>query len=112
MAKYTVKDALEELNELRNRLQSKVDQLLSKREVEKVAYLLFSLEKEVAEIEKEARRLRLKGELDLGVYRTLVKGYHEFMRFILEESTKHGVERDVKNYYACLRAEYALSMRS
>ncbi len=54
MAKYTVKDALEELNELRNRLQSKVDQLLSKREVEKVAYLLFSLEKEVAEIEKEA----------------------------------------------------------
>jgi len=61
MAQYTVRDALEELNELRNKLQSSVTDLLSRREVERVAYLLFSLENEIAEMEKEARRLRLKG---------------------------------------------------
>jgi len=46
------------------------------------------------------------------VYRTLVKGYNEFMRMIFEESAKHGVERDVRNYYAYLRAEHALSVKS
>ena len=112
MAQYTVRDALEELNELRNKLQSSVTDLLSRREVEKVAYLLFSLENEMAEIEKEARRLRLKGELDVGVYRTLVKGYHELTGMIIEESARHGVERDVRNYYTFLRAEHALNIKS
>jgi len=111
MAQYTVNDALEELNELRNNLKLRLDDFLSKREVEKVAYLLFTLENEIGAIEKEAMRLRLRGELDVSVYRTLIKGYYEFMRLILEESAKHGVERDVKNYYAYLRAEHALNMR-
>ena len=112
MAQYTVKDALQELNELRDNLQSRMSKLLSKRDVEKVAYILFSLENEMAEIEREARRLRLRGELDLKVYRTLIKGYQEFMKMIMEESAKHGVERDVKNYYTFLKAEQALNMRS
>ncbi|RLG45526.1 MAG: hypothetical protein DRN92_06680 [Thermoproteota archaeon] len=88
-----------------------MDEFLSKREVEKVAYLPFTLEKEISAIEREAMRLRLRGELDVRVYRSLVKGYYEFMRLILEESSKHGVERDVKNYYAYLKAEHTLNMR-
>ena len=111
MAQYTVNDALEELDELRNNLKLRLDDFLSKREVEKVAYLLFSLENEIAEIEREARRLRLKGELDVKVYRTLINGYQEFIKMILEESTRHGVEKDVRNYYTFLKAEQALNMR-
>jgi len=36
MAQYTVKDALEELNELRNKLHSRVSQLLSKRKLRRL----------------------------------------------------------------------------
>lgn len=105
MAQYTVKDALQELEEIRLNLESRVDELITKRDAEGIAYLLFSLRKEIDEIEREARRLRLKGELDLNIYRTLISGYQELTNHIMKESDRRGLREEVRSFYTFLLVE-------
>jgi hypothetical protein len=103
------KDALNELKELESKLLSRAERLLKEKNVDKVAGILMSIDNEIYETEREARRLRLMGRLDYEVYRTLIDGYVDLQRQIIELSEKHGLEKDVRNMYSFLRIEASLA---
>ncbi len=105
MAQYTVDEAEEELREMQSKLMPRVERYFSGKDAYSIARLLYALENEVASIEAEARKLRLKGELDLKVYKTLTHGYLQILANILEQSSKKGLEGDVRSYYTFLRLE-------
>ena len=99
MGRYTVDDALREMNELRGKLLSRVERLVEKRDADGLARILVALNLEVERIESEARRLRLKGELDVEVYRALISGYTKLADSIWQYATKNGLGDDVRLLY-------------
>jgi hypothetical protein len=111
MAKYSKENALYELKELESKLLSRAEKLLREKNVDKVAGILISIDNEIYETEREARRLRLMGRLDYEVYRTLMDGYVDLQRQIIELSEKHGLEKDVRNMYSFLKIEASLANR-
>lgn len=62
--------------ELELNLLEKADKLFKAKNYDAVAGLLVLIDNEIYETEREARRLRLKGSLDVEVYKTLMDGYH------------------------------------
>lgn len=105
MAQYTVSEALQELDEMKARLSARVDHFLQNKDARCVAHALLALENEIVETEIEARRLRLTGELDLKVYKTLVEGYSQLSNYIIKRSSEQGLDGEVKNFYTFLRFE-------
>ena len=111
MAKYSSKEALNELKYLESLIMARAENLLKSKDSRGVAEMLLSIDNEIYQTEKEARRLRLTGRLDYEVYRTLMDGYAELQKQIIELSEKHGLERDVRDMYAFLRIEASLAKR-
>ena len=111
MAKYSKQDALYELKELESGLLSKTEKLLRDKNIDRIAEILISIDNEIYQTEREARRLRLMGRLDYEVYSTLMDGYVELQKRIIELSEKHGLAKDVKSMYSFLRIEASLANR-
>jgi hypothetical protein len=109
--RYSREDALKELKELDSVVMSRAENLLKEGKYKEVAWILMSIDNEIYQTEKEARRLRLMGRLDYGVYRTLIEGYVELQKQIIELSGRHGLEKDVKNMYSFLKIEASLANR-
>lgn len=105
MVRYSSEDALRELKELESAIMARTEGLLKDKNYREVASLLISIDNEIYQTEREARRLRLTGKLDYKVYKTLIEGYAELQRQIIELSEKHGLENDVKSFYHFLRIE-------
>ena len=99
MGVYTVKDALEELEELRLNLLDKAEEYLRKGNNDAVAAIIVSIEMEVRELVREGRRLRLRGELDREVYKTLIDGYYDVLSDVWELTEKYGAKDDVRLFY-------------
>jgi len=74
MQTYTKDDVINELYELEANLPEKADKLLKAKNYDCVAGLLILLDNENHEKEREARRLRLKGSLDVEVYKIVMDG--------------------------------------
>lgn len=87
----------------------KAKNLLKIKDSNGVAQLLIFIDNIIHQTEKEAIRLRLTGKLDYGVYRTLMDGYVELQRQIIDLSEKHGLERDVRDMYSFLRVEMSIT---
>ena len=96
MGVYTVKDALEELQELRLNLLDKAEEYLRKGNNDAVAAMIVSIEMEVRELVREGRRLRLRGELDREVYKTLIDGYYDVLGEVWKLTEKYGAKDDVR----------------
>jgi len=105
MPSYSSKEALNEMRELESKLLARTEELLKNKNARGVANILLSIENEMYQTEREARRLRLKGELDQDVYKTLVNGYVELEKQIMACASKFGLERDVKDAYLFYRIE-------
>ena len=99
MGRYTVRDALEELEDLGRGLVSRVEGFLDKRDYDGVAGILVSLRYERVCVEREARVLRLKGELDREVYEALMRGYSELEARIWRIVEERGATSDVHLLY-------------
>lgn len=111
MARYSSKDALNELRYLESLIMARAENLLKNKDSRGVAEILMFIDNEIDKTEREARRLRLMGKLDYEVYRTLVNGYVELQRQIIELSEKHELEKDVKDMYSFLKIEANLANR-
>jgi len=98
--RYKREDALRELDELELNLLERADKLLKAKNYDGVAGLLVLIDNEIYETEREARRLRLKGSLDVKVYKTLMDGYHELSEKIVQCASNHGAPDQVKSIYA------------
>ena len=77
MARYSEEDALKELKDLESIIMAGTENLLRNKNYREVARLLVSIDNEIYETEREARRLRLMGRLNYEVYRTLMEDYIE-----------------------------------
>jgi len=77
MARYSEEDALKELKDPESIIMTKTENLLRNKNYREVAMLLVSIDNEIYETEREARRLRLMGRLNYEVYRTLMEDYIE-----------------------------------
>ncbi|MEM3833328.1 MAG: hypothetical protein QW128_07050 [Thermoprotei archaeon] len=77
MVKYSSKEALNELKYLEPLIMARAENLLKNKDSRSVAELLISIDNEIYQTEREAKRLRLMGKLDYDVYRTLMDGYVE-----------------------------------
>lgn len=51
------------------------------------------------------------GRLDYEIYHTLMNGYVEFQKQILELSEKHRLESDVRSFYHFLKVEASMARR-
>ncbi|MEM2429876.1 MAG: hypothetical protein QW779_04960 [Nitrososphaerales archaeon] len=111
MAKYSSKKALSELKYLESLIMLKAENLLKNKDSRGVAELLISIDNQIHHTEREAIRLRLTGKLDYEVYRTLIDGYFDLQRKIVEFSDKYGLGRDVKDMYSFLRVEASMANR-
>ena len=60
---------------------------------------------------REARRLRPMSRLDYEIYHTLMNGYVELQKPILELSEKHRLESDVRSFYHFLKVEASMTRR-
>ncbi|MEM1750085.1 MAG: hypothetical protein QXO91_00700 [Desulfurococcaceae archaeon] len=96
MAKYSSKEALNELKHLESLITSRAENLLQKKNSKGVAEILISIDNEIYQTKREARKLRLMDKLDYEVYKTLMDGYVELQKKIIKLSGKHGLERDVR----------------
>ncbi|MCP8322008.1 MAG: hypothetical protein H3Z52_13900 [archaeon] len=112
MQNYTRDDAINELCELEANLLEKTDKLLKAKNYDGVAGLLILLDNEIYETEREARRLRLEGSLDVHVYKTLMDGYHNLSEKIAERASKYGLLDQVKNVYTFHRYQVLQQRRS
>jgi hypothetical protein len=86
MARYSREDVSRELKELESKIMAKAESFLRAGKYKDVASLLFSIDNEIYQTEREARKLRLMGRLDYEVYRSLIDGYVELQRQIIELS--------------------------
>jgi len=77
MARYSEEDALKELKDPESIIMARTENLLRNKNYREVAMLLVSIDNEIYETEREARRLRLMGRLNYEVYRTLMEDYIE-----------------------------------
>jgi len=111
MSRYSRKEALSELNYLESLIIARVENFLKSKDSRAVAEILISIDNEIYQTEKEARRLRLMGRLDYEVYRTLMDGYAKLQKQIIELSKEYGLERDVKEVYSFLKLEASLANR-
>ncbi|MEM5854277.1 MAG: hypothetical protein QXG39_09375 [Candidatus Aenigmatarchaeota archaeon] len=111
MSRYSRKEALSELNYLESLIIARVENFLKNEDSRAVAEILISIDNEIYQTEKEARRLRLMGRLDYEVYRTLMDGYAKLQKQIIELSKEYGLERDVKEVYSFLKLEASLANR-
>jgi len=112
MQNYTKDDVLNELYELEANLLEKADKLLKAKNFDGVAGLLVLLDNEIYETEREARRLRLEGKLEVKVYKTLMDGYHSLSEKIAEGASKHGLCDQVKSIYYFHRYQMLQQRRS
>ena len=111
MTKYSTKESLNELSELESRVLSRTEDLLRNKNCRGVAEILISIDNEIYQTEREARKLRLMGRLDYEVYRSLIDGYVEIQKHIIELSEKYGLDGEVKSMYQFLRVEESLAKR-
>jgi hypothetical protein len=111
MVRYSKESALYELKELESGILSKTEKLLRDKNIDRIAEILISIDNEIYQTEREARRLRLTGRLDYEVYKTLIDGYADLQKQIIELSQKHGLEKDVKSAYSFLRIESLANRR-
>lgn len=68
---------MDEIKELESRLLARTEELLENENYQEVVRMLSSINNELYQIEREAKRLRLMGKLDLDVYRALIDGHFE-----------------------------------
>jgi hypothetical protein len=103
--KYSVHEAEVELEELEARILERAEKLLNKKDSKTVARIILGLQNEIDQVYREARTLRLKGELDYQVYKTLVDGYSNITAKVFEYAEKCGLLDDVRHYYTFFRIE-------
>ena len=103
MSKYSNENALNELNAVQETLAQKVEQYLEKSNALEVAKILTLVTRESFHIDEEARRLRLTGELDLDVYNTLSKGYHDLANAILQLSYEYKLAHEVSTLHKSMK---------
>jgi hypothetical protein len=100
---YQEADALNELNTLERQYISATERHLEQGNALQIAYLLHALDREIENLVREGRNLKLQGKLDLKVYQILVTGYCQLGRKVLEISERNGFGEQVKSYYEALR---------
>ena len=100
---YSMWSASEELYELGERLFEKAKALAEKRDSYELAKMLTVIDKEVYRYEEEARKLRLKGELELDVYREIISDFSEIKRRIFSVLTERNLSSEVSKLYKLMR---------
>lgn len=95
--------ATEELYELSEKLFEKAKALVEKRDCYELARMLAVIDKEVYRYEEEARRLRLRGELELDVYREIISDFSEIKKRIFSVLTETRLSVEVSKLYKLVR---------
>ncbi|MCP8315788.1 MAG: hypothetical protein H3Z51_02855 [archaeon] len=101
--KYGVDYAAEEIGTLELILIPIVERYLEEKKPIEVAKALAILNKELYRYEEEARRLRLTGELDIEIYKTIISGYRGLSSKILQLSYKCKLAHEVSTLQKALR---------
>ena len=96
--RYGIRDALREVERVRERALAEVERYLNEGDYEGAVSVLIGLEEELSKLVEEARRLKLKGELDPPIYRALLRGYLE----ALGKAWSLAKERDPEGRVACI----------
>lgn len=100
---YSMWIAGEELYELGERLYEKAKALVEKRDCYELAKILVMVDKEAYRYEEEARKLRLKGELDLDVYREIISDLSEIKKKVLSAAREMNLANEVLRIYKLMR---------
>lgn len=100
---YSMWSATEELYELGERLYRKAKILAERKDCYELAKMLVVIDKEVYRYEEEARKLRLKGELELDVYREIISDFSEIKKNIFNILTERNLSNEVSKLYKLMR---------
>ena len=95
VTKYSSENAVEELHELERKMVPFIEKYLESNQTMEVAKALVIVNKELYRIEEEARRLRLTGELDPEIYRTLTRGYRGLAYKIMNLAQDYKIAHEV-----------------
>ena len=101
--KYSMWTVDEEFYGLEKQLLDKANRLVQERDAYELAKMLVLIDKEVYRYEEEARRLRLKGELNLDVYRELVSSYCNMKQKLFKLVNENKLSNDVSKIYRLMR---------
>lgn len=98
--KYTVNEAQLELQQVERDLIERVAEHLEARECGDVVLILMYLDTELELLVREARKLRLCGELNKDVFDVLVSGYTSIKDRIYELADQHKLLKAIRSLYA------------
>ncbi|MGB9622446.1 MAG: hypothetical protein ACPL07_01250 [Candidatus Bathyarchaeia archaeon] len=101
--KYSMWTVDEEFYGLEKQLLDKASRLVQERDAYELAKMLVLIDKEVYRYEEEARRLRLKGELNLDVYRELVSSFSMARQKLFKLVNENKLSNDVSKIYRLMR---------
>ncbi|MBI2183958.1 MAG: hypothetical protein HYU39_03255 [Thaumarchaeota archaeon] len=103
MQRYSLDNAIEELNVLESVVAGKVRNYLEKTDIINAARGLIAVNKELYRVEEDARRLRLTGQLDLEIYNALTKGYKLIADRIMKTAYEYKYAHEVSVLFKALR---------
>ncbi|WP_161997807.1 hypothetical protein, partial [Escherichia coli] len=84
-------------------LYEKAKLLAERRDCYELAKMLVMVDKEVYRYEEEARKLRLKGELELEVYREIISDFSEIKKKIFSILNENNLGNEVSRLYKLMR---------
>jgi hypothetical protein len=103
MQGYNLDSVALELKNLEVLMTKRITDSLKTADYLDAAKGLIALDKESYKIEEDARKLRLKGELDLHVYSALSGGYRGLRDRMTRLAQHDGHSREVSTLYRALR---------
>lgn len=103
MQRYSLDNAIEELNVLESVLVGKVREYLEKNDIINAARGLIAINKELYRVEEDARRLRLTGQLDQQIYNAFTRGYRQIADRIMETAKEYRYAHEVSVLFKALR---------
>lgn len=103
MAHYTTEEALNELDDIGLGLVKKVQDYLKAGDVVNATKGLVALRREMYKLDEDARKLRLSGQLESEVYRTLSVGYRQIAKMVFEAASDYERNDEVTKLYPVLR---------
>lgn len=103
MVKYLTEDALLEMDRVQTLLLQKTEEHLENSDVREVAKILTLVTRELYRTDEEARRLRLTGELEPGIYNIISRTYHDIASRIMELSCEYKLGDQVSTLHKSMR---------
>jgi hypothetical protein len=95
MTDYSTQDAVKELHDIGVKLLAKAERDVSGKKVMELARMYALVMREYELVEAEARRMRLAGDLDPELYKTISEGYDSLGRGIMEIAKSKWLAGDV-----------------